>query len=484
MSNYKGIHRSSILVVIVLIAVFLPGCGLFGDSHNSAGNGDKQTVEEQPIVRFEGEPSKAVSSVFTTSRELSLTFNGMGDDKTMKQLLDELDRYQIKATFFLPGMRVAEEPEIAKEILSRGHEIANNTLNRLDMTKLSYEEIYKEIQVSNEIIEKETGIRPQYIRTRSGDYNENVRLAAAQAGMQAVVSYSLNLQAWHLDSKEDVGEYVRSYVTRGGIIALNTEGNSQAVDTIPLIAEAAADVKYKLVPLSKLLEKGMERKPLESIAGYDTAKINLNYKDAKYKAVDRGNPNSKEIALTFDDWGYDFTVTKILDLLDVYKVKSTFFLRANGVEKNPNLAKAIAEAGHDVANHTYSHPVITKLTPEQLQEEVVKAHQIITEAIQQKPTMLFRPPTGEIDDTAAKVVAATGYTTIALYNVTALDWDVSHSADDIIRIITEKTENGSVILLHMLDHIHTLEALPTVIKELRAKGYTFVTMSDMLDMKE
>lgn len=471
----------NLLLLLLLLQMMISGCGLLGSEDKAPK--EAEVSSKQPITRYSGEKSKDVSYVYTTKRELSLTFNGMGEDETMLELLDELDKYQIKATFFLPGMRVAEEPDIAKEIVSRGHEIANNTLNGRDMLQLSYEDIYKEIQLSNEIIKKETGVTPKFMRTRSGNYNDDVRLAAAQCGINAVVSYSLNLQAWHSENVDEVNLYVKRHVVRGGVIALNTQGNSQAVRTIPLIAQAAADVKYKLVTLSKLMEDGKERKPLESIDGYDAARMNENFEHTEYDLIKKADTTNKVIALTFDDWGSDFTITPILDILEKYNIKATFFLRANGVEKNPNLAKAIAEAGHDIANHTYTHPVITKLNPQQIQEQVVKAHQIITEAIQEKPTMLFRPPTGALDEKTARIVAATGYHTIAMYDVTTFDWDTRNKAKDIVRIINRDTVSGSIILLHMLDGLGTIEALPVVIETLHHKGYTFITMTDMLKYK-
>lgn len=176
--------------------------------------------------------------------------------------------------------------------------------------------------------------------------------------------------------------------------------------------------------------------------------------------------------------GSDANVTKILDILDKHQVKATFFLRADGTVKNPNLARAMAEAGHDVANHTYSHPTGTEITPEQLQEEVVKAHQIITEAIQQKPAMLFRPPFGAQNEKSLKAIAATGYSTIAMFSVIPSDHDSKNSADDIVNAVLKQTKNGSVILLHMLDDIHTAEALPRIIEELQKQGYRFVKMTE------
>ncbi|MGG4492997.1 polysaccharide deacetylase family protein [Brevibacillus reuszeri] len=472
----KGFFMNGIWLVCML--ALLAGCAPFGRSDTPQKN-DDNSAPAQKMVRYEGEMSKEVSLVYTTKRQLALTFNGMGDKETMLKLLDELDRYHIQATFFLPGMRVAEEPDIARVILSRGHEIENNTLSRVDLTRLSYEKLYSEIELANQVIKKETGVVPRYVRTKLGDYNDDIRLATAQNGQAAVISYSLFLHNWQKETDEEKRHYLRKYINRGGIIAIDTEENKQLVGDIPLIAEAAADVGYKFVSLHQLIEQGGERKPLEAIPGYDAAKINAKMDDAAYRLIYRKETNKKEVALSFDDWGTDAAVTKILDILEQKGVKASFFLRADGVERNPNLARAIAEGGHDVGNHTYSHQVNTKITPEQLQEEIVKAHRVITEAIQEKPTMYFRPPTGEFDERTLRAVAATGYHTVAIYDVTPSDFVKSNSADDIVAAIMEQTKNGSVILLHLLDDIHTVEALPTVIDKLRSKGYTFVRMTDM-----
>lgn len=102
-------------ILIVLMVLFLAACQEESvDSSKTTGNSHKK------FERFTGEESKAIPYVYTTQKALSLTFNGMGDEETMGKLLDELDKYHIKATFFLPGIRVAEEPEIAKEIVARG----------------------------------------------------------------------------------------------------------------------------------------------------------------------------------------------------------------------------------------------------------------------------------------------------------------------------------------------------------------------------
>ncbi|MNZ38559.1 Peptidoglycan-N-acetylglucosamine deacetylase [compost metagenome] len=398
----------------------------------------------------------------------------------MISLLDELDKYGIKATFFLPGMRVAEEPDIANEIVDRGHEIENNTLNQLDMSKMDYEQIYKELKYTNDVIQKETGVSPKYVRSKSGDFSDDLLLVTAQLGMKAVVSYNINPKDRDMKSAKKIGEYVEKYISRGAIISLNTDINPEVIASIRYIANAAKEIGYQLIPLDQLVDNGGVRKPLEQIPGYDAAKMNPDYENQKYELIYKVNTKNRHITLTFDDFGSDKTVTKILDILAEHDVKATFFLRAKGVESNPNLARAMVAEGHEVANHSYTHPVVTSLTPEELQKDLVKAHQVITEAIQEQPVMLFRPPTGVVDDERAKAIAAVGYPEIAMYDVTTLDWDASNSADDIVNKIMESTGKGSVILLHMLDDIHTIEALPRVLEGLKSKGYTFVKMSELI----
>ncbi|MBD8047595.1 polysaccharide deacetylase family protein [Clostridium faecium] len=478
-SKYKKFIPVIIIVLILISLIVISNLSKKNSNENDISinkieKGDK-------ISRNNGKKSKEISYVYTTKKELTLTFSGMGDEKMMKQILDELDKFKIKAVFFLPGIRVAEEPDIAQEILKRGHEIENNTLNRKELTELSYEDIYKEVQKTNEILKKEIGVTPKYLRTKSGAYNEDVLLVAAQTGLDAVVTYSINPKDWDMKSAEEIGSYVEKYITRGGIIALNTDKNPQVIKAISLIAKAVDDVGYKLVSLDTLLEGSYERKPLQSIKGYDAAKINENAKDSEYNIVYKADTDKNEIALTFDDWGRDITVTKILDILDKNDIKASFFLRGNGVEQNPNLAKAIAEAGHDVANHSYSHPIITSITAEEIASEVIKCHQVLTEAIQEQPKMLFRPPTGEINDSTAKIIAACGYETIALFDVSAHDWDVNNSPKEVINFIVENTNKGSIILLHLQENSSTLKVLPDIIEHLKNKGYSFTTVSKLLN---
>jgi peptidoglycan/xylan/chitin deacetylase (PgdA/CDA1 family) len=221
--------------------------------------------------------------------------------------------------------------------------------------------------------------------------------------------------------------------------------------------------------------------PLEQIDGYDAAKLNTEIADEIIKEPVWELPNTQySVALTFDDWGSDKIVTSVLDILKQNNIKATFFLRANGVINNPNLAKAIAEDGHDIANHTFSHVPVTSISPQALQEDIVKCHRVLTYAIQRKPEMFFRPPTFALDDTSIKVIQATGYKNIIMSYVSTHDWDSSKSTDLILSEVFRDTENGSIITMHIIDDSSVLKILQPTIDMLKAQGLTFVKLSDYI----
>jgi peptidoglycan/xylan/chitin deacetylase (PgdA/CDA1 family) len=130
MGNYaaKKRLRITVLVLMLVFCIFAGGCT------KSSSAGPSEYVQT-PSASLEATPpaggakADVISYIYTTKRSFAITFSGMADKKTMETLLDELDKYNMKALFFLPGMRVAEEPDIANEILRRGHSIGNVSLS-------------------------------------------------------------------------------------------------------------------------------------------------------------------------------------------------------------------------------------------------------------------------------------------------------------------------------------------------------------------
>ena len=185
----------------------------------------------------------------------------------------------------------------------------------------------------------------------------------------------------------------------------------------------------------------------------------------------------KEIALTFDD-GPDPNVTpRILDVLNKEGVKATFFVVGKMVEKYPSLLKEIWGEGHDVGNHTYSHPDLTRLSKKDVLEELDKTR-ILIKKITGKDTYLFRPPGGRYDNKVIVTTTLTGYKMI-LWTDYPGDYGCPSSKLIYERAVSRAEEEGIILLHNGLDS--TLDALPGIISELKKRGYGFVTISELME---
>ena len=184
----------------------------------------------------------------------------------------------------------------------------------------------------------------------------------------------------------------------------------------------------------------------------------------------------KKIAISFDaSWGADNTI-KILDTLDKYDVKATFFLVGKWVETYPEEVKEIHKRGHEIGNHSNSHPDFTKISPEKMLQEINITSAKIMD-ITGEPTTLFRCPSGAYNDTVIDTVQSSKHYCIQ-WDVDSIDWK-AQGADIEYERVMKKTKDGSIILFHN-DAKYTPDNLPRVLESLLGQGYTFVTISDLI----
>lgn len=184
----------------------------------------------------------------------------------------------------------------------------------------------------------------------------------------------------------------------------------------------------------------------------------------------------KKVAISFDAaWGNEQTET-LLNILDEKNVRATFFLVGEWVEKYPESVKLIAEKGHDVENHSNTHAYMTKLTTEDMVSEITECNRLIEELTGKCPT-LFRPPYGDYNNDVVSAVKASGMYCIQ-WDIDSLDWK-DPSAAEMVQRITSKLQCGSIILMHN-GATNTPEALPQIIDAVRAQGYEFVPISELI----
>ena len=185
----------------------------------------------------------------------------------------------------------------------------------------------------------------------------------------------------------------------------------------------------------------------------------------------------KKIALSFDAaWGNDDTQT-LIDTLAEYDAKATFFVVGAWVDKYPESVKALSDAGHQVMNHSNTHPYMTKINATQKIDEINACNKKIFEVTGVTPT-LFRPPYGDYDNATIEAVENLGMYTVQ-WDVDSLDWKDNATAESICKRVTSKVKNGSIVLFHN-DAEHTPEALPNILKTLKEQGYEFVFIEDLI----
>ncbi len=184
----------------------------------------------------------------------------------------------------------------------------------------------------------------------------------------------------------------------------------------------------------------------------------------------------KVIAISFDAaWGDEFT-QEILDILEKEDIKTTFFLVGMWVDKYPEQVQAIADAGHEIGNHSSSHPDMTKLDKNKMKEELSSTNEKISK-YKEIDTFLFRPPFGAYNNDLIKTIEELdGYT--IQWDVDSLDWK-NEGTEQIVNRVVSNVKPGSIVLFHN-NAEYTTQALPTIIKELKDQGYTFVPISELI----
>jgi peptidoglycan/xylan/chitin deacetylase (PgdA/CDA1 family) len=194
------------------------------------------------------------------------------------------------------------------------------------------------------------------------------------------------------------------------------------------------------------------------------------------KAIANWPTGRNLVALSYDDGPHPRITPQLLELLQRKNVKATFYLLGQMVKEYPKVARQVAEAGHEVAAHSYDHKQFTKLSESGLQRQLQLTHDLITSATGVAPTTL-RPPYGATNSRVNAACEEMGYK-VVLWDVDTNDWR-KRTSQQMIAEILKTARDGSIILMH--DRYQTtLDTTEAVIDALRAKGYEFVTVAELL----
>lgn len=211
------------------------------------------------------------------------------------------------------------------------------------------------------------------------------------------------------------------------------------------------------------------------LALFIAAEVEIDTTQPKPEPIYHGNAASPKVAFACNVfWGEEF-LPSMLKTLEENNVHITFFIGGTWAKSNPDALRQIAQRGHELANHSYSHPHPNALSKAKNQEQIQKAEDIVKEITGVK-TALYAPPYGEFNETVLQAAAALQYPTI-LWSIDTVDWK-RPPAEQIKRRVLSKAHNGAIILMHPTEP--TAKALPSLIAELKAKGFEIATVSEVL----
>lgn len=195
-------------------------------------------------------------------------------------------------------------------------------------------------------------------------------------------------------------------------------------------------------------------------------------------------PNDKNyIALTFDDGPHPIYTERILDVLAEYGVRATFFQIGENLVYYGATGARVADAGHEIGNHTYTHRNLQKLKDPSIVEEILLCERAIKETTGVMPR-LFRPPEGTKETRLCDILERLGYAPI-YWSIDTYDWK-GKSAEEIANGVIKKVKSGDIILMHDFTSLKSQadKALRIMIPALLKQGYQFVTVSELLSLRE
>lgn len=196
-----------------------------------------------------------------------------------------------------------------------------------------------------------------------------------------------------------------------------------------------------------------------------------------------GDNNKKLVALTFDDGPESKYTPQILDILDQYNIKATFFVIGENAERYPEALRSIHERGHEIGNHTWSHKYLPKLSKDAMEKEITMTGDVITEIVGEYAPV-FRPPYGALKKQGLELANSLGYNVVN-WSVDTKDW-AGTSGEQMMKYVKAQLTPGGIILMHNGGNPksikNTVDILPTLIEWIKEQGYEIGTVSEVLDL--
>ncbi|WP_419888510.1 polysaccharide deacetylase family protein [Neobacillus niacini] len=208
---------------------------------------------------------------------------------------------------------------------------------------------------------------------------------------------------------------------------------------------------------------------------YKQTQPSVHLKDLSPSPIYRGHPDKPMVSFIINvAWGNEY-LPEMLAVLKQHQVRASFFLEGRWVKNNPDLAKMIVSAGHEVGNHSYTHPDMKRITAAETREQLVKTNEVIEAATGNKSSW-FAPPSGSYRDETVKIASELNMKTV-MWTVDTIDWQ-KPTPDQLINRVISKIDNGFMVLMHPT--ASTAKSLDRLISLIEDKGLKIGTVSDLM----
>ncbi|MDI9218967.1 polysaccharide deacetylase family protein [Clostridium tertium] len=385
--------------------------------------------------------SEVITNINTKSNIISLSFEGINNKETMQQIVDLLDKYNVKATFFIPGIKAAEDSSIVESIKEGGHDIGSGTLSEINnMENLPKEDLISDFSTTNKILKTITYTTPELLKCNSTIYNDNILASAFAAGNKYVVNTDHYLSYQSFKNYEQAYGYIKG-LSNGTILSIKLDGvlndfeynkeileEKPAIDKEAGIKENSVDkeeerniteiVEWVLKAIKEQEKLAVKIKEFPSIKKHnellnnnklnDTTIGNMNdnnsinsdnYEDNKNNVdeinfkelIDKNNgmispivsrfyTTQEALSYTFRGVSNEMVLDKVLASLDKYNAKGTFFVTKNEIINYPDRLEKILRHGHEIGNGgiTVNSNLLDK-TSEEICKEIYEVDKLLKE---------------------------------------------------------------------------------------------------------
>jgi peptidoglycan-N-acetylglucosamine deacetylase len=194
--------------------------------------------------------------------------------------------------------------------------------------------------------------------------------------------------------------------------------------------------------------------------------------------------SKKVVAITFDDGPNPVYTPQVLEIFSKAKGKATFFMIGEQMRNHPEVVKLVTDQGHEIGNHTFTHPKLSQLSIHDCLNEIEETEKLIEKMAGRKP-VIFRPPYFDYNQDTVSLLQKKRYPMIGALNLEAQDWE-QPGVEHIVQKSREAVKDGSILIFHdgYGDRSQTIEAVQLLVSELTSQGYQLVTVSELLKQSE